>query len=862
MKKNTGVTLLILSVLILLMAGCQSSSDSSDQPTSDPSMISEEVAIDETEDVSEDGTEVIYNLITNATFEESSDPWEFYAGEGEIVLSSVNGELYADITALGSEIYTPQFTSNKLVLLKDNTYTVTFRAKSDVARTINVLIEKSVAPYTGYSALQTIELTPEFQDYGFEFTMTQDSVDDGRLTFNVGSIDDGVSVATPIALDDIAVYNNAGEQANELDTVVEPLLSKAFDFTNKVVNGTFETDTEGWVCYLGGDIEDAGIASIDALDQVMVVTIEQLGSEISPPQVTQGDIPLKTGMTYQLDFTAYASTERTIVAAIDHATAEKPYIEQSVTLTKEAQDFSMFFDMEDDNVEDGRVVFNLGTIEDSITGTGTVTIDDVKLTGVELVWTDEFDEDGLPDVDNWSFEIANPGWVNNELQHYTDSIKNAEIIDGELKINMLKENVNGEDIYTSARVVTRNKADWLYGRFEIRAKLPIGKGTWPAIWMMPTHSVYGTWPNSGEMDILEYVGYQPGIVHGSVHSKNYYFKLGNNYTNMTKIENEGDYHLYSVDWTPNKVEISLDGLPYAIYEDGVVLSDGTKADLSTGWEAYPFNQEFYMILNVAFGGDWGGALGIDESIDKATMTVDYVRAYSYDFPVDEMPPTVPTDIAVSREVSTVIPLTWTASSDNYQVDSYEIYDDNGLVATSKSMTYEVIDLDPETDYSFMIRAVDHAGNYSDFSDLTTFRTADYKPYIVSKTEEVEAIVASEYEMMSGIMLETTNDVTGGKNVGYIDDGDYMSYIINVEEDGDYILTARVASGNSDGGYMKVEVGDDQVAEIMIQSSEGWQDWINELETVSLKAGDTIMKVTGYGYNLNRIAIGKEAYILE
>lgn len=862
MKKNTGVTLLILSVLILLMAGCQSSSDSSDQPTSDPSMISEEVAIDETEDVSEDGTEVIYNLITNATFEESSDPWEFYAGEGEIVLSSVNGELYADITALGSEIYTPQFTSNKLVLLKDNTYTVTFRAKSDVARTINVLIEKSVAPYIGYSALQTIELTPEFQDYGFEFTMTQDSVDDGRLTFNVGSIDDGVSVATPIALDDIAVYNNAGEQANELDTVVEPLLSKAFDFTNKVVNGTFETDTEGWVCYLGGDIEDAGIASIDALDQVMVVTIEQLGSEISPPQVTQGDIPLKTGMTYQLDFTAYASTERTIVAAIDHATAEKPYIEQSVTLTKEAQDFSMFFDMEDDNVEDGRVVFNLGTIEDSITGTGTVTIDDVKLTGVELVWTDEFDEDGLPDVDNWSFEIANPGWVNNELQHYTDSIKNAEIIDGELKINMLKENVNGEDIYTSARVVTRNKADWLYGRFEIRAKLPIGKGTWPAIWMMPTHSVYGTWPNSGEMDILEYVGYQPGIVHGSVHSKNYYFKLGNNYTNMTKIENEGDYHLYSVDWTPNKVEISLDGLPYAIYEDGVVLSDGTKADLSTGWEAYPFNQEFYMILNVAFGGDWGGALGIDESIDKATMTVDYVRAYSYDFPVDEMPPTVPTDIAVSREVSTVIPLTWTASSDNYQVDSYEIYDDNGLVATSKSMTYEVIDLDPETDYSFMIRAVDHAGNYSDFSDLTTFRTADYKPYIVSKTEEVEAIVASEYEMMSGIMLETTNDVTGGKNVGYIDDGDYMSYIINVEEDGDYILTARVASGNSDGGYMKVEVGDDQVAEIMIQSSEGWQDWINELETVSLKAGDTIMKVTGYGYNLNRIAIGKEAYILE
>lgn len=309
-------------------------------------------------------------------------------------------------------------------------------------------------------------------------------------------------------------------------------------------------------------------------------------------------------------------------------------------------------------------------------------------------------------------------------------MNNAQVKDGALTITLKKEKSDsGEDIYTSARLVSRDQGDWLYGRFEVRAKLPTGKGTWPAIWMMPTDSAYGTWPASGEIDILEYVGYQPGIVHASVHTLNYYFKKGNNFTKKTPIENKDDYHIYALEWTPGKLEFFVDGLSYGVYEDGVTLANGEKADFSKGWESFPFDKKFYMILNIAYGGDWGGAGGgVDDSILPKTMVVDYVRVYGYDF---------------------------------HKSDS------EALLGTSKTNKFEVKDLEPETTYSFQLRAVDIAGNKSGLSPLVAKKTKAYTPYLVTKKQAPKAIPATEYENMQGIDVEktadTTNEFTMGKS---------------------------------------------------------------------------------------------------
>ena len=139
----------------------------------------------------------------------------------------------------------------------------------------------------------------------------------------------------------------------------------------------------------------------------------------------------------------------------------------------------------------------------------------------ELVWSDEFDYTGLPNSEKWSYDVGGSGWGNNELQYYTENrTENARVENGNLIIEARKESYGGNN-YTSARLITKSQGDWLYGKIEVRAKLPGGRGAWPAIWMLPTDWAYGGWPSSGEIDIMEYVGYDPGVVHGTVHTESY-----------------------------------------------------------------------------------------------------------------------------------------------------------------------------------------------------------------------------------------------------------------------------------------------------------------------------------------------------
>ena len=235
----------------------------------------------------------------------------------------------------------------------------------------------------------------------------------------------------------------------------------------------------------------------------------------------------------------------------------------------------------------------------------------------ELVWSDEFDTDGAPDPEKWGYDRGGNGWGNHELQYY--SSENVTVADGKLIIELRQEAEEGPQQYTSARLVSRNKGDWTYGKIEVRAKLPAGRGTWPAIWMMPTRSVYGSWPLSGEIDIMEHVGFDPEVIHATVHNGAYHGGDGKGDSRPVEGVCE-DFHTYAVEWLPDRLCFSVDG--EALFEyDPHAYAPRPPA------QEWPYDQDFYLLLNVAFGGDWGGAQGVDPACLPARMEVEYVRVY-------------------------------------------------------------------------------------------------------------------------------------------------------------------------------------------------------------------------------------------
>jgi beta-glucanase (GH16 family) len=233
-----------------------------------------------------------------------------------------------------------------------------------------------------------------------------------------------------------------------------------------------------------------------------------------------------------------------------------------------------------------------------------------------LVWSEDFDYTGTPDNSKWSFDIGGDGWGNNEAQYYTNRLENAKVEDGKLIITALKETY-GSNEYTSARLATRNKGDWLYARVEVRAKLPYGTGTWSAIWMLPTDWEYGGWPASGEIDIMEHVGFDMGNVHGTIHTEAYNGMDGTQKGGSIYIPDVHEaFHVYAVEWTEDSIHFIADDVCYFSYPN-----------YHTGYERWPYDKRFHLLLNIAIGGNWGGIEGIDDEIFPQTMEVDYVRVY-------------------------------------------------------------------------------------------------------------------------------------------------------------------------------------------------------------------------------------------
>jgi len=233
----------------------------------------------------------------------------------------------------------------------------------------------------------------------------------------------------------------------------------------------------------------------------------------------------------------------------------------------------------------------------------------------ELVWSDEFDGSEI-DRSKWGFDIGtgNNGWGNNEAEYYTDRKENAHLSDGKLIITARKEDYESKK-YTSARLKTKEKGDWTYGKVEVRAKIPFGDGTWPAIWMLPTDNKFGIWPNSGEIDIMEVFAFNPNHVLGTVHCEHYNWMNGNQKSGS--IDNDkiySEFHDYSIKWDEDTIMWFMDGTHYFTFENE-----------KTGWKVWPFDERFHLLINLAIG---GVVTPIDDSIFPVDYEIDYVRIYA------------------------------------------------------------------------------------------------------------------------------------------------------------------------------------------------------------------------------------------
>lgn len=240
--------------------------------------------------------------------------------------------------------------------------------------------------------------------------------------------------------------------------------------------------------------------------------------------------------------------------------------------------------------------------------------DSIKVpSGYNLVWHDEFDETTLSK--DWTIEVQPQGWVNNELQNYVNDERTANISEGNLNITCLK--VDGRIL--SGRLYAKVDEGWKYGYFEAKIKLPKGKGTWPAFWMMPANNDFSSnpWPGCGEIDIMEEVGVDSGYVSSTIHCNKYNnsnttIEHGSKYLSTA----ESDYHIYACEWTAEDLNFYVDGTQILSYQN-----DGS------GVNSWPFDKRFYLILNLAWGGSWGGYNGVDENALPTTMKVAYVRVF-------------------------------------------------------------------------------------------------------------------------------------------------------------------------------------------------------------------------------------------
>ncbi|MEO1087448.1 MAG: family 16 glycosylhydrolase, partial [Acidobacteriota bacterium] len=443
----------------------------------------------------------------------------------------------------------------------------------------------------------------------------------------------------------------------------------------------------------------------------------------------------------------------------------------------------------------------------------------VEIDGCVLVWADEFDGTEV-DLSKWTFQLGDGaevglpgGWGNNELQYYT--AENATVSGGFLTITAREESVAGSD-YTSARMRSLGKGDWTFGRMEMRAKMPIGQGLWPAFWMLSSDpSIYGVWAASGEIDIMEYIGSEPDKIFGTIHYGASF--PGNVFSGTDTFLPSGTFadgfHEFAVEWEFGEIRWYLDGVEYT----------RRNSWFSTGGPfPAPFDVDFHLLLNVAVGGNLPGNPDAS-TVFPQEMVVDYVRVYQ----APNTPPTVViTEPTAADALTPGDPLTIRVdATDDGSIASVEFLQGNALLGEDDTAPYELtVPSVAAGCYTLRARARDDQGvlAVSEPVDVTVGSGCPQSPYRLTPTAipgvvEVEDFdlggqgvayndtdpvnAGGAYRAGDGVDLEGTTDTGFGFNAGFIQDGEWLEYTVDVTA-GTYDVTLRVAS-NEDGGAVQL-----------------------------------------------------------
>ncbi len=494
-----------------------------------------------------------------------------------------------------------------------------------------------------------------------------------------------------------------------------------------------------------------------------------------------------------------------------------------------------------------------------------------------LVWSDEFNGTGL-DAANWTADVGNGcpnlcGWGNNELQYYR--AQNVAVTGGNLVLTTRAESFGG-NAFTSGKVHTRGKRSFLYGRVEMRAKLPTGGGMWPAFWMMPAADVYGGWAASGEIDIMESAN-GTTTVGGALH-------YGGSYPDNTSTSGSyslgganfaDEFRVYAVEWEPDTIRWYVDGTLFMTRTSAQWYSNNAP-----GNDRAPFDQPFYIILNTAVGGWYTGCTTtgcITASLPQQYL-VDYVRVYE-DVPNDLPVVTITSPAPAATLPAGDIAITATATDPDGTVTAVEFYGGATLLATDTTAPYaHTWAAVPAGCHTISVRAIDDIGGATTATvDITVgagcgqVAWPGVTPVMPGRIQAEDYDVGGsgvayldsdatnnggQYRPAEGVDIEACTDTGGGRNVGWINPGEWIEYTVEIPAAGGYTLRARVSSLAGGGSFRLEFNGIDRTGEIVVPSTTGWQTWTSVSAPAFLPAGVQVMRFvpTGAGFNLNWLEV--------
>ena len=516
-----------------------------------------------------------------------------------------------------------------------------------------------------------------------------------------------------------------------------------------------------------------------------------------------------------------------------------------------------------------------------------------------LVWHDEFDGAAI-DTGKWSHIVAGGGFGNNERQFYTDQPRNSFIENSCLVIQALQEERDGHP-YTSAKLVTQGKAQWTYGRIEVRAKVPVGQGFWPAVWLMPAdYQKYGPWPSCGEIDLLETVGYEPDAVFGTLHYGNPWKNSGSHFRLPDGERFADDFHVFTLEWAPGKFEWLVDGVSYGTQTDWYTSAPGAM------WPA-PFDRDFYLQVNLAVGGNWPGYPDATTPF-PGRFLIDYIRVFKFNgrYPPVEQRPAAPPDLR-PRDPMPDGNLVYNGDfGDGLSHWTHEVHErakaavsvENGALVfdvqeagseawhaqllhhplnIQRGQSYAIeFDASSRVPASVNVRvgkASQHWDNYSGDLPVSIGPTMKRQRVTFRMRHETDPVARLEIQLGKAdgktiidnvsvkpipenvpmsLSRRLTVDATqsdasqgvqaqpcaeGGLNVGWIESGDWLEYQVRADNPGMYLVRVRFANGGKTAGRLALLVNSSFAAQLDLPVTGDWQKWQTAQALLHIPKGD-------------------------